>query len=1415
MKHFHWLLLLIAIGSVAGLVRLVNANIALGPEDYLERGRSMLASEDPDTEGARREFDRALELNRESGPDRELEAAVLLERGLLYEQRGMLPSARADFSELAEWVDELDPEARPALPNGNPVSRIVLLLRLSGLELSAKEFESAEQWANEVLADNPEHSWGLTLRGRSFVHRAEQSFEFVQEFIDAGLHDALAEVAHRLALLAVHAPVSESERYARIEEFLGLFDERHQADSAEVIEQLDLASEYMAEARAAFSESFRRSAAPFALYEITRSYLSAERPELTLDVGLAAIRHEEAAANTRAMQVISQALLRVGRPDAAMRIVEQAVPIEGNLELDDSFLPTWAQILHANESWARLRRVGEQMGRRFAKGVIYQPERDAAAFYQGIAAYRMGLINAAFEQLSGYVRDDALEPFPGAKAEARAAMASIVGGNDNAAGELFHLRKSLLPTLEQPPGRGKPELAQAWTRLAELYEDGNYEGPSVHQAYTHALRFSREPDPEQLARWRELGEEHLARIGRDPQILASSLERQGRWVRTEAEEPYEDFRLAEVWLERGELAGVLDAARRFLKRYPHFGPAEELMQEAYRRSNRPQELATLLLGRLREGLANVENFRELRRLEAAGDLSSDQVFELMATDAQVTGSLAMAEQLIARGRPDLAVRGLEAAPAGDLGSEGAVLLARALIELQRFDDALALVEGVSLEDARFTQALELRVEAALQSRDKAALQRVLDQLVEVQNFELEAALAVVDRLLANRTADSALALLRRLDQLPEGRGAEVLSRLTVAELMGGDVDAASEALARAEAYREDGFAQLGRVLIAVEGRSWSRLPALVRELREAELSLAGDEGLDPLREALLAALEEHLSEAVGRAQEGLATEPDEPLWGLLLGAIEELRGRPIHAPGALGREGQKETAKFLSGSPKAPRDPRQCLAALVTLGYPEWELWGRAQLLEQNAESSGTLWPGYLSARFEQRAGSLEIARNRLRPLSKRFRDCVPVWQLLEDVAYAIHGRLEHPELLTYRAGRAAAEGAASSEAGVMDLLVLAETLERNGELDKALDRAREAVALDPQSELAHLRDAQLCVRLNQWGEAIENYGFLFEFAEPELTRGYLPEFISAVDHGLDADAVDLGSVTLLLESLATRLPDEPLLAARLAELEFDRLPDNPLLAGSRAVAYLERFRERTEGVALEDLREGVTESWLELYLAYDRSLAEAFVRDELAKRPENLELWLMYGRTLEASGRYEEAVEHYETVRRMVPEPRALRRAADILARLGTDHPRVVTYAQRIAAVDNLQTNDPQLRFLLARSRVNGSPTGLGAGVVDLVQLWKDREQLPESILDELPTLLLAALLRRGDPADKDLALEVGEVALAQTEGDLEREAIRAQLNLALLLPRLPDPDARPVEEPAAEETAAVGNGAPGGLGR
>ena len=1387
MKHLHWLLLLIAIGSVAGLVRLVRTNVALGPADHLERGRALLASGDSDTEGARREFDRAFTLNRETGNDLALEAAVLYERGTMYEKRGMAPSARADFSDLSEWIDDLPEDQRPSLASGAPANRNALLLRLAGLELGAKNYEACEVWANQVLEQKPDHSWALTLRGRSFVFRAEQAFDFVDEFIDAGLHDALADVARRLALLAVHAPVSESERYARVEEFLDLFDERHKAESSEVIAQLDLASEFMAEARAAFAESFRRSASPTALYEITRSYLSAEHSELVLDVGLGAIRHEEAAANTRAMQVISQALLQVGRPDAAMRIVEQAVPIEGTLDLDDNFLPTWAQILHANRSWARLRRVGEQMGRRFANGLIYQPERDSAAFYQGIAAYNMGLTNAAAEQLAAYVRDDAVEPFPGAKAEARAAMASIAGKRGNAAGELHHLRRSLLPDVIQPPGRGKSELATAWTRLAQLLEQGDYQGPVIQDAYAHALRYSREPDPKSFARWRKLGEEHLARIGRDARILASSLERQGRWVRADAEEPYEDFRLAEIWLERGEIAGVLDASRRFLKRYPHFGPAEELMQKAYRRSNRPQELAALLLGRLREGLANVENFRELRRLEAAGDLSPDQVFELMAADASVTGALAMAEQMIARGRADLAVRGLVAAPMNEIAAKGAILLARAEIEIGRFDAALAHVEAVPVDDPLFTQALDLRVEAALQARDMAALQRVLDQLVVVKNFELEAALGVVDRLLANRTAESALALLRRLDQLPDGRGPGVLSRLTVAELMGGDTAAAAEALARAEAYREDGFAQLGRLLMAVEGRSWSRLPALVRELRSAELSRAGDEGLDPLREAVLAALEERLPEAVGRAREGLASQPDEPLWGLVLGAIEQLLGRSVNAPGALGRSGQAQTALFLGGTPKARRDARQFLAIIATFGYPEWELWGRAQLLDQEAKTSGLLWPTYLTARFEKRAGSLEVARNRLRPLAKRFPDCAPIWRLLEEVAYEIHGRLEHPELLGYRAGRAGAEGAASSDARVMDLLVLAEALENDGNLASALARAREAVDRDPKSELAHLRVAQLCVRQEFWREAVDSYGVLFSIAPPDLSQGYLPEFISAVDHALEAGAVELKAVTLLLESLATRLPSEPLLAARLAALEFDRLPGNPLLAGSRAVAYLERFRDRTEDVALEDLREGATESWLDLYLAYDRSLAESFVRSELGKRPESLELWLMYGRTLEASGRYGEAVEHYETVRRMVPEPRALRRAADILARLGTDHTRVVSYAQKIAALDGLQTDDPQLRFLLARSQVNGSPTGLDAGVQDLVELWKGRDALPESILDELPTLLLAALLRRGTPTDQELALAVGEVAFAQAKGDLEREAIRAQLNLALLLPRLP----------------------------
>lgn len=1393
MKYLHWLLLALALSAVVGLVRLVQDNVAMGSEDHLERARAMLASdENPDTEGARRELDRALELARGESDEelrRSLEASVLFERGLMYEKRGMLPSARADFGELAGWLEEIPKEARPTVAGGGTVDRVFLLLRLAALELSAKEFPAAETWANRALEIAPEHSWALTLAGRSFVQRADEAYAIVEEFIDAGLHEELSEVARGLALLAIHSPVSESERLARINEFLELFDEHHQDESAEVIEQLDLASEHMSAARRSFADSFLRSVSSPALYELTLSYLSAGQPEYVLDVGLAAINHEAASTNARALQVISQALLRLGRPEAAMAIVERAIPIDGQLQLEDNFLPTWAEILHANESWARLRRVGEQMARRFSKGVVYQPQRDAAAFYQGIAAYRMGLINAASDELQAYVRDDAFEPFPGAKAESRAAMAAIIGSGGNTTGERFHLRKSLLPELAQPETRTFDKLSTAWARLAELLELEEFDSLQVLDAYANALRFARAPNEEWLSHWRELGEEHLARIGRDPEVLASSLERQGRFVRAEAQDSFEDFRLAEVWWTRGQWDGVLDAARRFLKRYPHFGPAEGLMADVYRTTGRYPDLAELLLGRLRLGLANADTYRELRELAGQGRLDPDQVFELMAADAQVTGCLAMARQLMDRGRADLALRGLDAAPAEDIGSEGAVLAARAQVELGLYDLALQRVEPIPTDDPWFTQALDLRVEAALQSRDAAALERMLNQLVDVQDFELEAALGVVDRLLANRTVDTALALLRRLDELPAGRGPAVLSRLAVAELMAGDPDAASLALSRAEAYREDGFAELGRVLISVQQRSWSRLPSLVRDLREAEVRAAGEEGLAPFREALLAALEEHVSEAAGRALTGIESEPSEPLWSLLAAAVQRLRGAPIKVSPTLGREGRAQSAQFVGGTAEGPRDPREGLAVLATLGYPEWELWGRSRLLDRDSASAGPLWPGYLAARFEQRAGFTLTARNRLRPLVKRFDDCVPLWTKLEQVAYQLHGRLEHPEILSYRAGRAAAEGVADSDARVLDLLVQAETSEARGEVSQALEFAREAVLRDPQSELAHLRVAQLCAAEEWWSEAVANYADLFSLAEAELSQGYLPEFIEALNAGLETGQVEITSAALLLETLTAQLPNEPLLAARLAQLEFDRLPDNPLLAGARAVSGLGAFRERTEDVALEDLREGATESWLDIYLAYDRQLAGEFIQEELRKRPENLELWLMYGRTLEATARYSEAVDHYETVRLMVPEPRALRRAADILARLGTDHQRVVTYAQRIAAVDALNVEDPQLRLLLARSRVNGSPNNLGEGVAELKRLWAERDSLPAETADELPKLFLSALLRYGDPKDKDLAQAVGALALESAEGDLESEVLRAQLNLANLMWRLPDP--------------------------
>ena len=119
---------------------------------------------------------------------------------------------------------------------------------------------------------------------------------------------------------------------------------------------------------------------------------------------------------------------------------------------------------------------------------------------------------------------------------------------------------------------------------------------------------------------------------------------------------------------------------------------------------------------------------------------------------------------------------------------------------------------------------------------------------------------------------------------------------------------------------------------------------------------------------------------------------------------------------------------------------------------------------------------------------------------------------------------------------------------------------------------------------------------------------------------------------------------------LSRSLPADPLVALARAREKLGDRSTLTALRVRRAYDELDAFRDDTDHVPLDDLRPGATRAWMEFYLQLDAEAAFEFVKKERDRLPEKLDLWLMLGETLVATGEPEAAIDHYRLVLEMMP---------------------------------------------------------------------------------------------------------------------------------------------------------------------
>ncbi|QDU67433.1 hypothetical protein [Engelhardtia mirabilis] len=1384
MTKLPWLLLLFALLGAATLAYVIRTSAARGPADYLDAARAHLEEDPQDVQGAFRELHFGVELAQRLG-DQTLLAELLDERGRLSLRRGAYSNAEADFLAL------LDNEF---------YERNDALRQLAEMDLALDNYDSAEARVEAILADDPNNSRVEVLRGQIHRERLDLAWGSVETLIEDELPDEASDIAVGLAERVVYLPQDAPLRATLQNELDLLLSGSSDSSKSELRTLVDEASDIAAVVRGDFEVAVGRWANATAAFNLFDLLQRAGRHQDVVDLGLALRRFDGVAGNRDCMQLLTESLSQVDRNDLAETVVETTLPAQGGVWMDQDFLPTWARIVYENQSWARLAWVADELADRFKAGDASLPQRQAALFYRGIALSNGVNRQAGSSHLSRFVADRPdVEPVPGAIGEAWWTLADLARDRE----DWDSFRTALQSCVREAPDYS----GEAWRLLAEFRIERNtpLEQPLVE--LTHALALLPHRTAELLPRWIEIGDRSLLEADRDLDLIYRKVLARGEWYDTESRNPYERYRLAEMHLAAGAEGGAINVCRKLLKDYPNLLPANDLLIDVYRTLNRLDLMVPLLLARLADVPNAAKTLAELRELEHAGRLTPDQLLALMRLDPHYTGVLVLGRELLETGQAELASQALAEADPATLGTPGRLLAAEIDLARGRPERVMQHLATIVPTDPQFASAVRLRVAAATALGQTDRLAKVLAGVSQAEALDPDEVLKVTQQLLLERQWQPALMLLERLDQLPSSRSGEVVAQLALAHLQGRQASSARDALERLLAFRDDGVAEMGELLMAVQERRWTDLANRVRALRSTSYTPS------PLGACLLAALEERLEEANLLAIDGLIESGQSARWALALRAIQFLRSETPAPWSELGREGTVQTANFLRGSAEDPKDPRRALAILMALEFDEWSIWAMAELGNLTADPAGALWPTYLAAEANLRLGRDGDAAVLLEALTTVFPRFSSAWDLLLSIETERLLRPEHPKLLRLRAARAAALGAPDEES-VDATLAQALQEESAGRLPRAKALVSKVLEQRPRHLAAQLIMGRLQQSTGDFADAVATYGGFFRAADRELAFEYAPAFLSALDFADRTDAIAPSVYSAELLALSARLPDDPLVVLARARYEIDHQRESLQIGIGRAWLLLDQFRERTGGVAIDRLRAGTSRAWAELLATYAPKRAEAFVESELALLPQSLDLWLMMGEVYEIEGRRLDAAAHYEIVRAMVPSPAAILSAARLQATLGRNPERVTSMLVSIRRMENRPADDPALALIRAQSLINSPDSDLEEGLRILRELWKDREANADRLaVPDLARIFALAMLHHGSPPDRSTTKAAVQVLLETESDPLRLEILEILLSYATKIPA-PPAEEKPDAGDSGDESAAAEPAAPAANG-
>lgn len=1357
-------LLLLACATVWALYSAWADAVSRTPETLIASVDEYLALEEPNYESALHEIELALRLA--EGGATATYAEALQRRAEILRARGALVPAMNDYKRiLADY-----------LPGD-----ISTLLTLANLQHQAGDLVGARETTDSILQEIPQHPAAWALIGRIYASEADEALAQAYRMIENNLDDSEAVSARQLAgQIAARTP-DDASRVARENDLRAYFGPMSTRDMREIDTLLDRASEFLSNAREAYSFSMQRRADPNAMRGFLDILYVAGHYREAVTFGHSAMAHSSFRKDRDAIHTLASALHAMGAErDAGMAI---QVALQAG-RVPTAYLDSWMRILYDGESWKRLTQLARFYMDRHPTGAAGRVASAIGRFYTGMSDFKRKRLAEAMRHLEAYYEAEGVdEPFPGADLDALSALADMARQRGAHSQELKWLRAAL---------ELDPVLSgNAWLRVYRLINSKNVEDQAEREAaLTHAMRLSPELADAHDREWIALGRNLLAARKRDPNSAgAAALRASDAWYPEEEYGTYELFLLARLHREAGESQGAVVCLKRLLLEFPGLRSAMDELIDIYAETGRKDDLIPLVMERLERWGSNPRCLHLLRSFPAE-DLNLDQHWRRMRLDVRYSGAMAVARSLAESGQPERALRALTHAGFSEVGSEGRILAAELYLSLERHDELTSTLFPIPPEDELYSRASALRIRSALAQDDTTLLMGAVRELVESRDLAPEEVLSIADHLILQDQVRPASFLLTRLDRSPQTRSGRLFLRQAALHMNRGENEEAVEDLERAEAYVADGSAALGRLLLAIQNQRWLDMPEEIARLRASQWRPS------LLQQACLLALEDRLESSQALFQQALATEAPGPLWILGAAATQTLRGRALDTIPFRISFDREDALALLTGVPGKAEDARTTLGLLLALEDVHWRSWVAPQVERIEARTPGSSgpnpWLALLTANAYLRQGLTDKARAASLLSIATRRDFEPGWTLHERLEEDQYDRKDHPDLLRLRQQRR--EALLETETLPEGLLLEARGLQAQGLYEDALLKAKWAVRESPKFASAHLLMAELHEQAGKIRGAISNYENLFGMLPADEAQQLIPIYLDLLAEFRSSGRLSMEDWRASVLQLTTRQPNDPraLLAAARSEVLVAGDQNVPTAVG-RAWHRMDAFLAAHPGVPLDDLRAGATREWFEFTSGLDPRRAESLIRGQLQLRPDSPDLWLMLGESYEGQYRQEDALAIYRQLLDLLPEPDTLLRCASLMADLSYKAGEVQALLDSSIDLNNWDLDDPSIRYIFARAYANGGPQLRDLSIQILGDLWHTRDQLPPDLVqpDLLGQLYGAGLLRRGYEQDRDEARETLETVLPLILEPVRRDLVRAMAYLSNFLPTRPEQDA------------------------